>query len=115
MPHIRAGKLRALAVTTTTRSQAAPEVPTMIEAGVSGFDISNWFAYFVPAGTGLDIIAKLNEEIVRALKLADVKSKLANVGADAVGTTPAELEKFVRAESSKFAQLIKLSGAKATD
>jgi len=55
------------------------------------------------------------EEIVRALKLADVKSKLANVGADAVGTTPAELEKFVRAESSKFAQLIKLSGAKATD
>lgn len=115
MPHVRAGKLRPLAVTTTTRSPAAPEVPAMIEAGVPGFDISNWFAYFVPAGTAPDIIAKLNAEIVRALKLPDVKSKLANVGAEVVGTTPEELAKFVRSESDKFAQLIRQSGAKGTD
>jgi tripartite-type tricarboxylate transporter receptor subunit TctC len=115
MPHVRAGKLRPLAVTTTTRSPAAPEVPTLIEAGVPGFDISNWFAYFVPVGTGPDIIAKLNAEIVHALKLPDVKSKLANVGAEAVGTTPEELAKFVRSESGKFAQLIRQSGAKGTD
>lgn len=115
MPHVREGKLRPLAVTTTTRSPAAPEVPAMIEAGVPGFDISNWFAYFVPAGTAPDIIAKLNAEIVRALKLPDVKSKLANVGAEVVGTTPEELAKFVRSESDKFAQLIRQSGAKGTD
>jgi tripartite-type tricarboxylate transporter receptor subunit TctC len=115
MPHVRAGKLRALAVTTTKRSPAAPEVPTMAEAGVPGFDISNWFAYFVPSGTPPDIIVRLNSEINRGLKQQDVRDKLGNVGAEAVGTSPEELAKFVRAESEKFARLIKLSGAKGTD
>jgi tripartite-type tricarboxylate transporter receptor subunit TctC len=115
IPHVRAGKLRALAVTTTRRSPAAPEVPTMMEGGVPGFDISNWFAYFVPAGTPPEVISRLNAEINRGLKLPDVRDKLANVGAEAVGTSPEELAKFVRAESEKFARLIKVSGAKATD
>jgi tripartite-type tricarboxylate transporter receptor subunit TctC len=115
MPHVRAGKLRALAVTTLQRSPAAPEVPTMAESGVAGFDISNWFAYFLPAGTPAEIVARLNTEIVRGLQQPDVKSKLADVGAEAAGTSPAELARFVRAESDKFARLIKLSGAKATD
>ncbi len=115
MPHVRAGKLRALAVTTTRRSPAAPEVPTMGEAGVPGFDISNWFAYFVPAGTPSDVVARLNAEINRGLKLQDVKEKLANVGAETVGTSADELARFVRAESDKFAKLIKVSGAKGTD
>ncbi len=115
MPHVRAGKLRPLAVTTLQRSPAAPEVPTMAEAGVAGFDISNWFAYFVPAGTAPDIIAKLNAEIVRGAGLPDVRARLADVGAEAAGTTPEELARFVRAESDKFARLIKLSGAKGTD
>jgi tripartite-type tricarboxylate transporter receptor subunit TctC len=87
----------------------------MAEAGVPGFDISNWFAYFVPAGTPSDVIGKLNAEINRALKLQDVREKLANVGAEAVGTSPEELAKFMRVESAKFADLIKISGAKATD
>jgi tripartite-type tricarboxylate transporter receptor subunit TctC len=115
IPHVRAGKLRALAVTTTRRSPAAPEVPTMMEGGVPGFDISNWFAYFVPAGTPPEVISRLNAEINRGLRLPDVKDKLANVGAEAVGTSPEELAKFVRVESDKFARLIKVSGAKATD
>jgi tripartite-type tricarboxylate transporter receptor subunit TctC len=115
IPHVRAGKLRALAVTTTRRSPAAPEVPTMMEGGVPGFDISNWFAYFVPAGTPPEVISRLNAEINRGLKLPDVRDKLANVGAEAVGTSPEELAKFVRVESEKFARLIKVSGAKATD
>lgn len=115
MPFVRAGKLRALAVTTTKRSAAAPEVPTMAEAGVPGFDISNWFAYFVPAGTPKDAIARLNTEINRGLRMQDVKAKLANVGAETVGTSPEELGRFVRSESEKFAKLIKLSGAKGTD
>lgn len=115
MPHVKTGKLRALAVTTTRRSPAAPEVPTMTEAGVPGFDISNWFAYFVPAGTPFDVIARLNAEINRGLKLPDVREKLGNAGAEAIGTSPEELAKFVRVESEKFERLIKVSGAKATD
>jgi len=115
MPHVKAGKLRALAVTTTRRSSAAPDVPTMGEAGVPGFDISNWFAYFVPSGTPASVIARLNSEVNRGLQQPDVREKLANVGAEAVGTSPEELAKFVRAETEKFARLVKLSGAKATD
>lgn len=115
MPHVKAGKLRALAVTTTRRSPAAPEVPTMVESGMPGFDISNWFAYFVPAGTSADVISRLNSEINRGLKFQDVKDKLASVGAETVGTTPEELGKFVKAETEKFAKLIKVSGAKGSD
>lgn len=115
MPHVKAGKLRALAVTTTKRSPAAPDVPTMVESGIPGFDISNWFAYFVPAGTPGEIIARLNGEVNKALKFQDVKDKLASVGAETVGTTPDELGKFVQAETEKFAKLIKASGAKGTD
>lgn len=115
MPFVKSGKLRALAVTTTRRSPAAPDVPTMEEAGVPGFDISNWFAYFVPAGTPPAVVDRLAAEINRALKLPDVRERLAGAGAEAAGTTPDELAKFVRAESDKFARLIKLSGVKATD
>lgn len=113
--HVRAGKLRALAVTTTRRSPTAPDVPTMQEGGVTGFDISNWFGYFVPAGTPSEVIEKLNVEMNRALRLADVKEKLANVGAEVVAGSPQELMQFWKAESEKFAQLIKASGAKGTD
>jgi tripartite-type tricarboxylate transporter receptor subunit TctC len=115
MPHVRAGKLRALAVTSTRRSPAAPEVPTMAEAGVPNFVFTNWFAYFVPAGTPAAVIERLNGEINRALKLEEVKAKLATVGLETLGTGPEELGRFVREESEKFAKLIKLSGAKGTD
>lgn len=115
MPLVKAGKLRALAVTSTKRSPAAPEVPTMAESGVPGFDISNWFAYFVPSGTPAPVVERLNAEINRGLKHPDVRERLSSVGAEAVGSTPQDLAKFVRAESEKFARLIKLSGAKATD
>lgn len=113
IPHVKGGKLRALAVTTRTRSPAATEVPTMQEAGVPGFDISNWFAYFVPAGTPKEIVAKLSAELARVLKLPDVKEKLASQGAETVGNSPEQLGQFVRAESVKYARLIKQSGAKA--
>jgi tripartite-type tricarboxylate transporter receptor subunit TctC len=114
MPHVNAGRLRALAVTTAKRSPAAPDVPTMEEAGVPGFDISNWFAFFVPAGTPSEVIAKLNAEINRALQQQDVKEKLASLGAEPAGSSPEGLAKFMRAESAKFAYLVKISGAKAT-
>ncbi|MBI1964782.1 MAG: tripartite tricarboxylate transporter substrate binding protein [Betaproteobacteria bacterium] len=115
MPHVRAGKLRALAVTSTRRSPAAKDVPTMAEAGVPDFVFTNWFAYFAPAGTPAAIIERLSGEINRALKMDDVKQKLATVGLETLGTPPGELASFVRAESEKFSKLIKLAGAKGTD
>ena len=112
MPYARAGRLRALAVTSTKRSSAAPEVPTMIEAGVPGFVATNWFAYFVPAGTPAAIISTLNAEINRTVKLEDVRTKLVELGLDMLGTTPDELGKFLRDENDKFAKLVKASGVK---
>jgi tripartite-type tricarboxylate transporter receptor subunit TctC len=115
MPHVRAGKLRALGVASTTRSPAAPEVPTMTEAGAPDFVATNWFAYFVPTGTPAAIVNTLNAEINRTLKLEDVKEKLIPLGLETRGTTPEELGKFVREESEKFAKLIKVSGLKGTN
>jgi tripartite-type tricarboxylate transporter receptor subunit TctC len=115
MPHVGSGKLRALAVTSTRRSSVAPDVPTMIEAGVPDFVATNWFAYFVPAGTPDAIVGALNAEINRSLKREDVKARLVAQGLDTLGTTPAELGRFVREESAKFAKLIKAADVKATD
>jgi len=112
MPFVTEGKLRALAVTSTRRSSAAPSVPTMIESGVPGFVATNWFAYFVPAGTPGAVINTLNAEINRTLKLEDVKAKLVELGLDTLGTTPDELGRFLREESEKFAKLIKAAGVK---
>ena len=113
MPHVRTGKLRALAVTTPTRSPAAPDVPTMAEAGVPGFDISNWFGVFVPAGTPREIVTKLSADMARALKLADVKDKIAGLGAETVGNSPEEFAAFWRAEIGKYAKLTRESGVRA--
>ena len=115
MPHVRSGKLRALAVTGAGRSPSAPELPTMAEAGMPGFEITNWFAFFAPAGTPAAVIARLNAEINHALQQQDVRDKLTGAGAEAMGGSADELARFLRAESTKFAALIKASGAKATD
>src|SRR5262249_193561 len=115
MPYVASGKLRALAVTSSKRSSAAPDVPTMIEAGVPDFVATNWFAYFVPAGTPDAVIAVLNAEINRTLRRDDVKARLVAQGLDTQGTTPQELGRFAREESPKFARLIKAAGVKGTD
>ena len=113
MPHINAGKLRAIAVSTAKRSPAAPEVPTVAESGVRDFDISTWFGVFAPAGTPRDIIAKLNAEISRALTLPDVKERLAREGAETAPNSAEQFGKFIQAEITKFARIIKESGARA--
>ena len=115
MPYVRTGKLRALGLASTTRSPAAPEVPTMSEAGASDFVATNWFAYFVPAGTPAAVVSALNAEINRALKQEDVKEKLLVLGLETRGTTPDELGRFMREESQKYAKLVKQAGLKATD
>jgi tripartite-type tricarboxylate transporter receptor subunit TctC len=111
-PLAKSGKLRALAVTTATRSSIAPDVPTLSESGLPGFEVGSWQGVFAPAGTPPDIVRRLNAEIVRILGLPDVKEKLAGLGAELVGNTPEEFAVLVKAEVVKWADVVRKSGAK---
>lgn len=104
--HIAAGNLRALAVTTATRSNAAPQVPTMAEAGVRGFAVAGWYGILAPAGTPTPIIAKLNREIVRILHLPEVRDRLAGDGSVAVGSTPDEFAEHISSEIARWHRVI---------
>jgi tripartite-type tricarboxylate transporter receptor subunit TctC len=110
---MKSGKLRAIAVSGAKRSPVMPQLPTVAEAGVKDFDLTGWYGAFVPAGTPQDIIARLHKEIVRALALPDVRERLSGEGAELVGNSPKEFDKFVRNELLKWAKVVKLSGAKA--
>lgn len=110
--HMQAGRVRGLAISTATRSVAAPGVPTIAESGLPGFDASIWQGIYVPARTPTDIITRLNRDIVGVLNSNDIKEQLSVQGLDALPTTPAEFAAFTRAEIAKWAQVIKLSGAK---
>jgi tripartite-type tricarboxylate transporter receptor subunit TctC len=112
-PHIKAGRLRALAVTTPRRWPGTPELPTMQEAGVPGFAITQWYGLITSAKTPRPLITKLNKEIARILQLPDVKEKMAADGADAVGNTPEEFNAHIRAEVVKYGKLVKEVGLKA--
>lgn len=112
-PHVRSGRLRAIAVSGAKRSPALPQVPTVSDSGVKGFEVTGWYGAFVPAGTPQDIIARLNKEIVRALSLPDVRDRLSGEGAELVGNSPREFDAFIRSEIAKWAEVVKLSGAKA--
>jgi len=109
---VKAGKLRALAVTTAQRSKLAPDLPTMAEAGVPGFDISTWFGLLAPAGTPADVIAKWNTDTVKILNSTDMRERLTAQGAEAAPTTPAEFAQFIGRELAKYARIVKASGAK---
>ncbi|QOT75513.1 tripartite tricarboxylate transporter substrate binding protein [Cupriavidus basilensis] len=114
--NIKAGKLKAFAVTTATRAAALPELPTIAEAGkglgLEGFDISTWFGVFAPANTPKEIVDRLNHEIVAILKTDDMKAKLARIGAQPAPTTPEQFGQLVQRELKKYAQIVKVSGAK---
>ena len=109
--HIKAGKLRGLAVTTAERAPSMPDLPTIAESGLPGYETYTWNALFAPAGTPPEVIAKLNEAAVAAVKDPAVQAKLADVGASVVGSTPEELGEHVKAEIAKWAPVVKASGA----
>ena len=111
--HIRSGKLKALATTGTVRAPSLPDLPTVQEAGLAGYDSTSWTAIFVPAGTPKAIIDRLNKELDAILKSEETKKFFADQGAEAGGGTPEELNAFVRAETAKWAKVVKESGAKA--
>ena len=113
LPNIREGKLVALGVSTAKRSSALPNVPTIAEAALPGFDYNLWVGLFAPAGTPPDIVDKINKDVDRVLQLPDIKERLANFGAEAMPMTPAEFRKFVQAEIDDSAKVIKAAGIKA--
>ena len=113
LPMVKEGKLRALGQTGAKRSPAAPEVPTIAEQGLPGFEATSWFAIFAPAGTPPEIIARLNAEIVRVYRLPEVHDKLKTLGLDAVLSSPQELARYQGEEIRKWAKVVKDSGAKA--
>jgi tripartite-type tricarboxylate transporter receptor subunit TctC len=110
---VRAGRIKALAVTTAKRTALAPELPTVAESGRPGFDISTWFGIFVPAGTPRDVVERLHAEFTRALAEPQVREKMVALGAEPVGNKPEEFAAYIRAEADKYARVIKASGAKA--
>lgn len=112
MPQVKAGRLRALAVTTGKRSAVVPDLPTMAEAGVPGYDTATWYAVVAPAGTPRPVIHKLHADFTQTLKLPDVRERLAATGADIVGNTPEQLAEFIKSEIVKLGRLVKLSGAR---
>lgn len=113
MPHVRAGKVRALAVTSAKRSPAAPEVPTVAEAGLPGFEADNWHAILGPRGIPADIVGRLNVEINRALARSEIKQRLSSEGAEPWIATPAETGRHLRTEMEKWAKVVKAAGIKA--
>ncbi len=112
LPHIKAGKLRGLAVSTAARSPLAPDLPTMAESGLPGFDLSTWFAFFAPAGTPRAIVDKISGDMRRVLAQADMQQRLVAIGVDIKASTPEELAAFQRTELAKWAKIVKDSGAK---
>jgi tripartite-type tricarboxylate transporter receptor subunit TctC len=112
LPYVKAGRLNALAVTNPKRSPIAPDVPTVAESGLPGFEALQWFGIFVPAGTSRDIVARLNAEIVKIARLPDIRERMTSLGADAVGNTPEQFAAFLKADTAKWAKVVKASGAK---
>jgi len=110
IPHVRAGKLRALAVTTPKRSSMAPDVPTMSEAGVAGYDVTTWYGLLVPAGTPREIVARLHDAAVSAMAHPAVKQRFSKTDLEPTTTTPEQFGAYVRGEISKWAKVIRESG-----
>ena len=113
LPLVREGKLRALGVTSLTRSAAAPEIPTIAESGLPGFEAVSWFAMFAPPGTPKPVVDKIQAEISRILKTPEVAKRLTDIGLEPVGSTPEDLAVYQRSEIIKWAKVVKDSGARA--
>lgn len=112
LPHVKTGKIRALAVTSAKRSSVAPDLPTISESGLPGYEVINWYGVLAPAGAQKAIVAKLNAEIVKILNMPDVKERLSAVGIETFSSTPAQFAAFIKDETAKWAKVVKFSGAR---
>ncbi|HTG96269.1 MAG TPA: tripartite tricarboxylate transporter substrate binding protein [Burkholderiales bacterium] len=109
LPHIKAGRLRALAVLGPKRSALLPNVPTMAEAGVAAYSLTNWFGLLAPAGTPKDVVMKVHADVVKVLAEPELRKKISEMGADVVGNSPEEFGAWMRAESAQWAEVIKIA------
>jgi len=107
LPQIKSGKLRALAVTTLKRSPALPDVPTLDESGLKGFDMGTWFGILAPSATPAPVVARLNTELVKIIHSAEFRKKMADIGAEPVGNTPGQMAQQIRDDTERFARLVK--------
>lgn len=107
LPHIKAGKLRPLAVTTGKRSSALPEVPTLAEAGLAGFDIGTWFGVLAPAATPPAVVTRLSDAMRQVISSPEFRARMAEIGAEPVGNTPEQMARQIREETERFARLVK--------
>ena len=112
LPHVKSGKLRAVAVTSTKRAPALPDVPTIAESGVPGFEATSWFGILGPAGTPRDVVTKIDAEANKALQSSEMKEKLLSQGAEAAGGSPEQFGDYIKSETVKWAKVVKESGAK---
>jgi tripartite-type tricarboxylate transporter receptor subunit TctC len=110
--NIKAGRVRVLGIASSKRSAQLPDVPTISEAGVPGFEAVNWFGMFAPAKTPRPIITRVNEAVVKVLRSPDIQAQFIALGADPVGDSPEEFAAFVRRDMERYAKVVKLSGAK---
>lgn len=110
MPAVKAGRLRALGVTTLKRWQGAPDIPTMSEAGLAGFEVNSWYGLLAPAGTPRDIVLRLNSEVARALREPDARERLYSIGAEPMSNTSEEFAAYINAEMVKWSKVIKAAG-----
>jgi tripartite-type tricarboxylate transporter receptor subunit TctC len=111
LPHVKAGRLKALAVTSAKRSPAMPNLPTIAESGVPGYEATAWFGLLAPAGTPPAVVKKLNTELVKVLKSPDVIERLSSQGAEPVSDTPEQFAAYIKSEMAKWAKVVKSSGA----
>jgi len=112
LAQVKAGRLKALAVTSAARISAAPQVPTVAEAGLPGYDATGWFGVVMPAGTPTEIVGRMNAELVAALKRPDIRDRVIAAGAEPSPSTPAQFGELIRSEIDKWAEVVKLSGAR---
>jgi tripartite-type tricarboxylate transporter receptor subunit TctC len=112
LQYVKAGRLRALAVTSDQRSVAAPDIPTIAESGVPGYESAAWFGFMAPAGTPREVIARLHKEVVAILRTPDIRERLAKDGAEVVASSPEEFDAYIRAEAVKWAKVVKSAGIK---
>jgi tripartite-type tricarboxylate transporter receptor subunit TctC len=112
LPQARAGKIRALGVSSSQRTQAAPEIPTVAEAGVPGFEALSWFGLLAPARTPKAVVDKLAAETARILALPEVRERITGLGAQPIGSTPQEYARFIQAETAKWEKVIRAAGVK---
>jgi tripartite-type tricarboxylate transporter receptor subunit TctC len=113
LPHVQSGRLKVLAITTKTRSATIPNVPTVAEAGLPGFEVSLWLGFMAPAGTPADIVNRLNKEINQAVAFPAVRERFAKLGLEPLTATPQEFGALIRSETAKWAEMIRKSGARA--